>query len=112
MIKTIILVSIILFCTVTLVLNGNTLAPPQEHTYYYNISKAEFIKQHSININSATVKELTDIPGIGTVTAESIVAYRDSIGGFNTYDELLEVSGVGEVRATTLREWGYIQAIS
>lgn len=47
----------------------------------------------SLDINSAELVELIDLPGIGLNTAEKIVAGRP----FTTVDELREISGIGEV---------------
>lgn len=49
-----------------------------------------------VNINSATQTELEALPGVGPVTAESILAFRSEHGAFTAVDELLEVSGIGD----------------
>jgi len=49
-----------------------------------------------ININSATVEELQTVKGIGSKTAEAIVAYRSEHGSFKSVDELEHVKGIGE----------------
>lgn len=49
-----------------------------------------------VNINTATAKELTLIPGIGPVTAKSIIAYRKKNGKFKSAKDLLNVKGIGE----------------
>jgi competence protein ComEA len=56
-----------------------------------------------LNINTATVDELDELPGIGEVIAERIVAYRESNGAFATVDELAEVSGISERMVDELR---------
>lgn len=48
-----------------------------------------------VNLNTATADDLDAIPGIGPVTAESIVAWRQRNGAFHTVDELREVDGIG-----------------
>jgi len=50
----------------------------------------------TININTASVKELDALPGIGTKTAELIVEYRQKNGPFKKIEELMNVRGVGE----------------
>ena len=55
-----------------------------------------------IRLNSATVDELTQIPGLGEKTAQRIVAYRDAHGGFRSLEELLVVEGVGRKK---LEQW-------
>jgi competence protein ComEA len=49
-----------------------------------------------VNINSATQTELEELPGVGPVTAQSILAFRSEHGAFTAVDELLEVSGIGD----------------
>jgi competence protein ComEA len=48
-----------------------------------------------VNLNTATADDLDAIPGVGPVTAESIVAWREHNGTFHNTDELLEVDGIG-----------------
>ena len=49
-----------------------------------------------VNINTATVKELMELPRIGKGTAEKIVKLREERGGFKKIEELLEVSRLGQ----------------
>jgi len=49
-----------------------------------------------VNINTAGQAELEQLPGIGPVTAQAILAFRSERGTFSSVDELLEVSGIGD----------------
>lgn len=49
-----------------------------------------------VNLNTADQATLETLPGVGPVTAESILAWRTDNGGFTAVDELLEVDGIGE----------------
>lgn len=49
-----------------------------------------------ININKALKEELMKLKGIGEQTAEKIINYRETHGGFSSKEELMEVSGIGE----------------
>jgi competence protein ComEA len=49
-----------------------------------------------VNLNTATQAELEELPGVGPVTAQSILAFRSENGAFTAVDELLEVSGIGD----------------
>ena len=49
-----------------------------------------------VNLNSATQAELEELPGVGPVTAQSILTFRTENGAFTAVDELLEVSGIGD----------------
>lgn len=56
-----------------------------------------------INLNTATKEELMTLDGIGEVTAEKILEYRDKNNGFLTIDELTEVDGIGEGKLEKIR---------
>lgn len=49
-----------------------------------------------IDINNAVAGELMELPGIGQAKADSIIAYREASGGFQTIDELMKVPGIKE----------------
>lgn len=48
-----------------------------------------------ISINSASVDQLDELPGVGPAIAERIVKWREENGPFTSIDELTEVSGIG-----------------
>jgi competence protein ComEA len=48
-----------------------------------------------VNINTADVEELDELPGVGPATAEEIIQYRRGNGPFRSLDELEEVKGIG-----------------
>ena len=49
-----------------------------------------------LNLNTATQEELAQLPGIGEELARRIVEYREANGAFESVEELMEVSGIGE----------------
>ena len=49
-----------------------------------------------IDLNSAGIDELNELPGIGEVLAQRIVDYRSEHGPFHSLDELTNVSGIGK----------------
>lgn len=55
-----------------------------------------------VNLNSADQATLETLPGVGPVTATSIIQWRTDNGGFTAVDELLEVDGIGEATLADL----------
>lgn len=58
-----------------------------------------------VNINLATVDELTRLPGIGRKTAEAVVSYRTQFGRFRRPESLLQVRGISESRFTEIKPY-------
>lgn len=50
----------------------------------------------TVDINTATEQELSELDGIGPAKAKAIVAYRKANGPFKTAEDLMKVSGIGE----------------
>ena len=48
-----------------------------------------------LDLNRASAADLEELPGVGAVLAERIVARRTEQGAYTSLDELREVSGVG-----------------
>jgi competence protein ComEA len=57
-----------------------------------------------VDINRADVETLMTLPGIGETKAQAIVDYRTNYGPFQTVDDLLLVSGIGESTLEGLRD--------
>jgi len=55
------------------------------------------------NINTASAQEIEQLPGVGKVIAERIVAYREQHGRFRRPEELLMVDGVSDKKFRGLR---------
>lgn len=51
---------------------------------------------HPVNLNAATVTELMQLPKIGAKTAERIISWRKTHGGFRRPEEVMHVKGIGE----------------
>lgn len=50
----------------------------------------------TINLNTADVTELQNLPGVGPKKAELIIQYRQEKGSFSKIEDLTEVQGIGE----------------
>ena len=56
-----------------------------------------------IDINTASVEELTSLPRIGPVRAQAIADYRKANGPFRSMEELGEVKGIGPATLVTMK---------
>jgi competence protein ComEA len=57
-----------------------------------------------ISLSTATAAELDTIDGIGPVTAEDIIDFREEHGGLSSVDQLDQISGIGPATMEALRE--------
>ncbi|HVV89146.1 MAG TPA: ComEA family DNA-binding protein [Solirubrobacterales bacterium] len=62
------------------------------------------VEEAPISLATATVAELDTIDGIGPVTAEDIVDFREEHGGLASVDQLDQISGIGPATMESLRE--------
>ncbi|HEX2181317.1 MAG TPA: helix-hairpin-helix domain-containing protein [Rubrobacteraceae bacterium] len=71
--------------------------------YSFSLEEVEAQAQDSlqVNINTADVEELDELPEVGPATAEAIVEHRRTSGMFRSVQELEEIEGIGP---TTLEE--------
>lgn len=57
-----------------------------------------------VNINEASKEELKSVPGIGDVTAQKIIEYRESNNGFNSVEDIKKVDRIGEKTFEKLKD--------
>ena len=57
-----------------------------------------------VHLSTATLEQLDSLPGVGPVTAQKILDYRQEHGAFSSVDELDAVPGIGPARMDTLRD--------
>jgi len=57
-----------------------------------------------ININTATVKEIMKLPGIGKKKAEAIIDFRQDNGVFEDINDLKKIDGIGKKTFEQIKE--------
>ena len=73
-----------------------------EDTYSYaSPEKSPF----PVDVNTADIKLLERIPGIGPTKAKSIISFREKIGGFKTWNDLLKVPGIGSKTLEKIKDY-------
>lgn len=65
--------------------------------------------ERRINLNTATLEELTSLPGIGEVRGRQILDYRAEHGPFRSIADLMNVNGIGEGIYAKLRDLIYVE---
>lgn len=58
-----------------------------------------------IDLNSATIEQLEQLPGIGPSTAKAIVQFRAKSGPFQRVEDLLAIHGISKKRLEVLRPY-------
>jgi comEA protein len=69
-------------------------APPQPDAP--SSASSNSAKGGIVNLNTASVAELEELPGIGPSTAARIVEYRQKNGSFKKVEDLMNIRGIGE----------------
>ncbi|WP_087971735.1 helix-hairpin-helix domain-containing protein [Oceanobacillus rekensis] len=67
-------------------------------------STADNTSNGKVKINYATQTEIETLSGIGPSKAQAIIQYREENGFFNTLEDLLQVSGIGQKTLENLQE--------
>jgi competence protein ComEA len=65
-----------------------------------------------LDINTASLAQLERIPGIGFITAQSIVAYREVNGPFTSLDQLQEIPGIPPETYDDINRQLYVEAVA
>ncbi len=65
-----------------------------------------------LDLNRASVGELESLPGIGTVLAQRVIAFRESVGRFQKIEDLRGVKGIGAKKFERLKSFVMVSANS
>ena len=84
--------------------DGEQIVVPRRGAGVVAASVGGAVASGPVHLNSATLEQLDALPGVGPVTAQKIVDYRQEHGAFGSVDELDAVPGIGPARLEQLRE--------
>lgn len=76
--------------------DSSTVAHSEYNDFDKTPSKQPNYGVTPLNLNVATLEDLTSIDGIGEKTALQILSYREEIGGFTSVSQLKEIKGIGD----------------
>lgn len=85
------------------------ICPKLENDSYYkqmisNIDES-IINTGKVSLNSASIKELMTLPGIGESKAKLIILYREQNNGFKSIEEIKKVKGIGNSIYEKLKDY-------
>ena len=65
---------------------------------------AKPLPEGMVNINTADIKELDKLPGVGPATAKRIIEYRTENGDFQSPEEIKRVKGIGDAKYEKMQD--------
>ncbi len=80
---------------------GDTVVKPDE---IFPASKKKTLPSAPVNINTASKEELMKLPGVGSATAEKIIAYR-SIHPFYKPSDIMKIKGIGKKKFAKMKQY-------
>lgn len=85
-------------------LEPNEFIRPEDQTIWGGQTmQTELVIQSSVNINTASREQLMSLPGIGAVTADAIIEYREQTP-FDRVEDIMNVTGIGEAKFNSIRD--------
>jgi competence protein ComEA len=69
---------------------------PMGTTFAQSDMLSEQMQSAVVNINTADLKQLIKLPGVGKKKAQAIIDYRETNGDFASLEDLAKVKGVGK----------------
>lgn len=80
-----------------------------DRTSTLKTTEEEYYPDFPLELNSANIKDLTYIKGIGEATAAKIVNYAKTVG-FTSVEDLLNISGIGQSKLRDIMPYVYVDS--
>ena len=61
-------------------------------------------ENYVINLNTCTADDLTVLDGIGDAKASAIIAYRETLGGYTSVEQIKNISGIGDTTYENIKD--------
>jgi endonuclease G len=75
----------------------------------YQTKPEKLASKPKINVNTASRSELMQLPRVGPVTADKIIAYRKVHGPFRSLNDLQKIKGIGPKTVEQLRPYAAVR---
>lgn len=66
---------------------------------------------HPFDLNTATLKQLEELPGVGPVTAHAILDFRERSGSFKSVNDLLVIPRISKTKLEKIRPYVFVKPI-
>lgn len=64
---------------------------------------------HPFDLNTATLKQLEELPGVGPVTAHEILNFREKSGPFKSVNDLLVIPRISKKKLDKIRPFVFVK---
>ena len=75
---------------------------------FNEVKKKTLPVEKSLNLNTANIEELINLPGVGEKTAQKIIEYREKNSGFRNINQLLNVKGIGKSKLAKIKKYIFV----
>jgi competence ComEA-like helix-hairpin-helix protein len=73
------------------------------------LAAAKKLPAHPIDLNTATLSQLEELPGVGPVTAQKILDFRKKSGPFKSVSDLLAIPRISKSRFAKIKPYVYVK---
>jgi|SRR5579875_2220 len=73
------------------------------------LARKKQLPAHPFDLNTATLKQLEELPGVGPVTAHAILDFREKSGPFKSVDDLLVIPRISQKKLAKIRPYVFVK---